>query len=62
MECPKRGCDLGPCVVKRQRSKNAMRSFFLRFKDFPRCQETHIPKGPKTGRKNQDRPPGLISS
>ena len=34
MESPKKGCDLGPCVVKRWRSKNALRSF-LRFKDFP---------------------------
>ena len=37
MESPKRGCDLGPCVVKRLRSKkHCDRS--LRFKDFPRCQ------------------------
>ena len=38
MENPKRGCDLGTCVLKRSRSKNALRSFFLRFKDFPRGQ------------------------
>ena len=38
MESPKRGCDLGPYVVKRWRSKNALRPFFLRFKGFPRCQ------------------------
>ena len=37
MESPKRGCDLGPCVVKRRRSNNALRSF-LAFKDFPWCQ------------------------
>ena len=37
MESPKKGCDLGPCVVKRKRSKSALPSF-LRFKDFPRCQ------------------------
>ena len=33
MECPKRGCDLGTCVVKRYRSKNAFR-LFLRFRGF----------------------------
>ena len=27
MESTRRGCDLGPCVVKRYRSKNALRSF-----------------------------------
>ena len=28
MESPKRGCDLGPCVLKRERSQSALRSVF----------------------------------
>ena len=32
MKNPKRGCDLGPCILKRQRSKKAMRSFFFDLK------------------------------
>ena len=37
MESPKRGCDLGPCVLKRWRSKKALRLFFA-IQDFPRGQ------------------------
>ena len=42
MESPKRGCNLGLCVVKRQRSKTHCDRFFLRFKDFPQCQGLHL--------------------
>ena len=38
MESPKRGCDLGPCVVKTLAFKNRIAMVFLRFQDFPRCQ------------------------
>ena len=37
MESPKRGCDLGPCVVNASVQKTHC-DRFLRFKDFPRCQ------------------------
>ena len=37
MESPKRGCDLGTCVVKRQQSKTHC-DYFLRFRGFPRGQ------------------------
>ena len=37
MESPKRGCDLGPCVLKRCVQKTHC-DHFLRFKDFPRGQ------------------------
>ena len=39
MESPKRGCDLGPCVLKRKAFKKRIAIvFFLRFRDFPRGQ------------------------
>ena len=38
MESPKRGCDLGPCVVKNASVQKTHCDHFLRFKDFPRCQ------------------------
>ena len=41
MESPKRGCDLGFCVLKCYRSKNTLRSFLL-FKDFPRGQSLRL--------------------
>ena len=37
MESPKRGCDLGPCVLNSSVQKPHC-DHFLRFKDFPRGQ------------------------
>ena len=34
MESPKRGCDLGPCVVKRERSKKRIAIIFCDLKTF----------------------------
>ena len=41
MESPKRGCDLGPCVLKRCVQKTHC-DHFLRFKDFPRGPARHL--------------------
>ena len=38
MESPKRGCDLGPCVLKTLAFKKRIAIVFLRVEDFPRGQ------------------------